>query len=69
MPGVNKTGEKYLAAYNRLPDDLKPVFEQMVEEYAFETAKLYGAGYVAYEVMANLVLAGWRRSARSRLAE
>lgn len=69
MAGVNKSSEKYLAAHNRLPEELKPVFEQMVDEYAWETTKLYGRGYVAYEVLANLVLAGWRRSAESRLDE
>ncbi len=69
MSGVNKSSAKYLAALNRLPDDLKPIFEQLVDEYAWETTKLYGRGYVAYEVLANLVLAGWRRSADSLLDE
>lgn len=69
MAGVNKSSEKYLAAYSRLPDELKPIFEQLVDEYAWETTKLYGRGYVAYEVLANLVLAGWRRSAESQIKE
>ena len=53
---------KSLAAEERLPDDLKPVYRQMVEHYSFLTHVRYGRGYVAYEVIADMVLAGWRPS-------
>ena len=56
---------KYRDAEGRLPDELRPVFKRLVEEYEFLTHRRYGRGYVAYEVLADLVLAGWRPAAPS----
>jgi hypothetical protein len=56
------TSEKFQEAALVLPDDLKPVFHRFVEEYEFLTSRHYGRGYVAYKVLADLVLAGWRPS-------
>jgi hypothetical protein len=52
--------EKYQAARDSLPQELQPIFHQLVEEYAFQTHVKYGKGYVAYAVLAELVRAGWR---------
>ena len=46
-----------------LPDDLRPVYRQMVQDYEFLTHLKYGRGYVAYSVLAQMVLTGWRSSA------
>ena len=54
---------KYRAAEGRVPEDLRPVFQRLVKEYEFLTALRYGRGYVAYEVLADLILAGWRPGA------
>lgn len=51
---------KSKAAEERLPRDLRPTYRSLVEDYSFSTAKRFGRGYVAYEVLADLVLAGWR---------
>jgi hypothetical protein len=51
---------KFQKAKDTLPDDLKPVYEDLVGGYAFHTNRLYGRGYVAYEVLAALVQDGWR---------
>ena len=51
---------KYQDAKASLPEDLKPVYEDLVKQYAFHTEKLYGRGYVAYSVLAALVRDGWR---------
>lgn len=51
---------KSQAAEARLPAALQPIYRQLVEHYAFITNVRYGRGYVAYEVIADLVLAGWR---------
>ena len=53
---------KFLAAEARLPEQLRSIYRQFVEEYAFHTNVRYGRGYVAYEVLADLVQAGWRPS-------
>jgi len=62
MP-VNRDSPKARAASERLPEDLRPVYWRMVEEYAFLTQVTYGRGYVAYDILADMVLAGWRPSA------
>ena len=54
---------KSQAAEGRLPEELRPIYRQLVEQYAFSTTVRYGRGYVAYEVIADLILAGWRASA------
>ena len=56
---------KFRTALERLPNELRDVFERLVKEYAYLTEVRYGRGYVAYEVLADLVLAGWRPSAAS----
>lgn len=46
----------------KLPPELRPVYQQMVEDYRFLTFAHYGSAYVAYEILAKMVLAGWRHS-------
>ena len=60
---MNKQSPKYVEAEASLPDDFKPIYRQHVEEYGFLSNVKYGRGYVAYKVLAGLVLAGWRPSA------
>lgn len=52
--------EKYLKARDGLPDELKPIYEDFVNQYAYHTERLFGRGYVAYEILASLVRDGWR---------
>jgi hypothetical protein len=58
-----RASEKYKEAEAILPEDLNPIFKRFVEEYEFLTMTHFGRGYVAYMVLADLVLAGWRPSA------
>lgn len=60
---MSNQSAKSLAAEARLPNELKPTYRRLVDEYAYLTHMRYGRGYVAYEVIADLVLAGWRPSA------
>lgn len=62
MSEVKRT-PKHEEARNTLSDDLKPVFDEMVEDYKFATFKRYGNGYVAYIVLADLIRVGWRHVA------
>ncbi len=50
---------KYREAEDRVPEHLKPVLQRLTQEYEYHTAVRYGKGYVAYQVLADLVLAGW----------
>jgi len=51
--------EKYKEAYESLPESLRPIFRQLVEEYSYHTQVIYGRRYVSYIVLAELVRAGW----------
>ncbi len=59
---------KYHESEVLLPDELKPIYRQLVQEYEYLTSVNYGRGYVAYRVLAELVLAGWRPSAANQSA-
>jgi hypothetical protein len=63
---LNKETLKYQEARQSLPEDLRAVFDQLAEEYYFYTVAHHGRGYVAYQVLASLVLTGWRPSAEDR---
>lgn len=51
---------RYRKAEGRLPENLKPILRQLTEQYEYFTTLHYGRGYVAYQVLADLVLTGWR---------
>lgn len=63
---VKTDSPKYQEARNSLPEELRPIYDDLVADYASFTFKTYGAGYVAYKVIAALVLEGWRPSARKK---
>ncbi|MFC1791982.1 hypothetical protein ACFL3Q_00160 [Planctomycetota bacterium] len=55
--------EKFKKARATLPENLRPIYDEFVAQYAFHTTRLFGRGYVAYEVLASLVRDGWRPTA------
>ena len=59
--------EKHEQARETLPDELKSVFDVLVEDYKFATTKRYRQGYVAYIVLADLIRVGWRHTADTLL--
>jgi hypothetical protein len=59
-PRSNKRDE----ARDSLPDELKPIFDELVEDYRFATTTRFGQGYVAYIVLADLIRVGWRHTAK-----
>ena len=65
MKNSTKRSEKYLSAKESLPKNLHAIYDQLVEEYMFHTEKRYGRGYVAYNVLADLVRDGWRPSEKA----
>jgi len=56
----NPNSQKYISAKNVLPKNLHSIYAQLVDEYIFYTNKHYGHGYVAYQVLADLVKDGWK---------
>ena len=58
-----RKSDKFCEARNSLPDNLRELYDRLVDEYHFATIKKYGAGYVAYPVLAELIRSGWRPTA------
>jgi hypothetical protein len=59
-----KQSEKQLEARNSLPDELKPIFDDFVSDYIYAATLRHGRPYVSYIVLADMVKAGWRLSAK-----
>lgn len=57
---------KYLEALKILPDNLIPVFDELLEHYKFAALKCHGRQMVSPLVIAELVLLGWRNSEDER---
>lgn len=58
--------ESHRRAEERLPSDLHDVLVQMAEEYQ-EAAKRHvkgGKAFVNYNILTDLILSGWRKSAQ-----
>ncbi len=60
----NPNSEKYLKAKEKLPVEFQDIYTQLVDEYAYHALQCYGRNWVAYDVIAALVLAGWRPNLR-----
>ena len=55
---VKTDSPKYQEARESLPEELRLFYDELVADYASFTFEAYGAGYVAYKVIAALVLEG-----------
>jgi len=56
--------KKHEAGRRRVSQDLLAVFDELVDDYRFAGVKHYGQPFVSYEILADLVMMGWRPSAR-----
>ena len=65
--GDRKPSPKFIEARDTLPAKLRPIYDQMVEEYAFHALIHYGRGWVAYKVIAALVKDGWQPQEAEKL--
>jgi hypothetical protein len=52
--------EKHDLARQSLPDELVPVFDDLVADYRFLAMKHHGSRFVSFAVLADRVRAGWR---------
>ena len=59
-----KRSEKELEARNSLPEELRPVFDEFVADYRYAAIGRHGKPYISYIVLADMVRAGWRLSAK-----
>jgi len=61
---AEKPSEKQIEARNSLPEELKPVFDDFVADYKYAATIRHGRPYISYIVLADMVRAGWRLSAK-----
>ena len=54
-----------MEARNSLPDDLKPVFDQLREDYQTSSLELVGWGQPSNVILADLIRKGWRKLGES----
>ena len=59
-----KPSDKQTEARDSLPDELKPIFDDFVADYKYAATLRHGRPYVSYIVLADMVKAGWRLTAR-----
>lgn len=57
---------KYMEALKAIPDDLVPVFDELLEHYKFAALKQHGRAMASPLVIAELVLMGWRNTEEQR---
>jgi len=57
---------KYHEAMAILPDDLVPVFEELLEHYQFAALKHHGRPWASPLVIAELIIMGWRNTEEYR---
>ena len=63
MTDENKRSEKHEEARNLVPEELKPIFDEFVEDYRFAATKHHGSPFISYVVLAEIVRLGWRHGA------
>jgi len=59
----NRTA-KQEEARNTLPEELQPIFDEFVSDYRYAATARHGKPYISYIVLADMVRAGWRCSAK-----
>jgi hypothetical protein len=47
-----------------LPENLKSVFDDFVADYKYAATRRHGRSYISYIVLADMVRADWRLSAK-----
>ena len=55
-----KMNPKMEKEFESLPNELKPIFKRIVDEYQYHCVLKYGRPFVSYAVLADLVRDGWR---------
>jgi len=60
-----KRSEKFIKVRDKLPEELREIYTQLVDEYAYHAHLLYGKDWVAYDVLAELIKAGWHMPKRT----
>ncbi len=61
---AERLSEKQVEARNSLPEELRPIFDDFVADYKYAATMRHGRPYISYIVLADMIRAGWRLSAK-----
>ena len=57
--------QRELEAREKLAEELKAAFDDFVVDYKYWATLRHGKPYISYAVLADMIRAGWRRSAKA----
>jgi hypothetical protein len=57
---------KFYEVRSSLPEELRPIYEELVTSYAFYSLKYHGREWVSFQIIADLVKEGWRPETNDR---
>ena len=60
-----KPGRNLQEVRDALPDDLKPVFDDLVTDYRASSFELVGQAFASYVILADLIRKGWRKAGKA----
>jgi len=61
---AEKPSEKQIEARNSLPGELKSIFDEFMADYKYAATMRHGRPYISYIVLADMIRASWRLSAK-----
>jgi hypothetical protein len=61
MTGPKKPDRSEQAVRSALPEELRPHFDQLVQETRDWSSFFYGAKFVSYQIIGKLIEDGWRK--------
>lgn len=63
---MEKKSAKYLAAKKRLKRGFESTFDELLNDYQFFSIQRVGRAFINYEIIADLVNTGWRKTESER---
>jgi hypothetical protein len=58
------TSSAFITEREKLPEELWRVFDDLVLQYRYSALMHYSRPFVSYRILSDIVMAGWRRSAK-----
>ncbi|RME73109.1 MAG: hypothetical protein D6776_07660 [Planctomycetota bacterium] len=57
---AKKSSDARLKIRESLPEELRPILDELAEDYKFYSIVHHGRAFVSYKILADLVKLGWR---------
>lgn len=63
---MTKPGRSLSEVRQGVPEDLKPVFDDLVTDYRASSLEVVGKEFSSYAILADLIRKGWRKPEEGR---